>query len=132
MLNLGSTAVKASERTKTDTPARQALCAWLAAPRRGRMQKRLAKILGVNAGAVSEWTRGLSRPTVARALFLWKLCGIPVDAWCTDKELRELGRMEFEAHKLAQEPDVESAEERKQRLADRQTTMPFLQPTGTS
>jgi len=132
MSNIRSAPVKAQDRTRTDTLGRRELIAWLGAPRRRRTQQRLARILGINQGAVSEWVRGLARPTVAKALFLWKLCGISVESWCTERDQTWIARAEFEAHKLAAEPDVESAEERKKRLAARQLSMPFLEKTGTS
>lgn len=126
MSNVISFPVKAQDRARTDTPGRRQLVAFLTRPRRHCTQRKLAKILGVNQGAVSEWVRGLSRPTVSKALFLWKLCGIPMEAWCTEAELKELQRAEFEAYKLAAEPEVETAQEKAKRIADKQLLMPYM------
>ena len=66
-----------------DTVGRQALAGAIAELRERRRlnQRWVATALGVTQGAVSEWIRGISRPTVGNALALHKLFGVPLDAW---------------------------------------------------
>jgi hypothetical protein len=100
--------MKVVDRKRTNTAGRSALIAYLEEPTRRRTHRWLAGILGVNNGAISEWRRGLGRPSVPNALCLQKLAGIPLDAWLTAKERKLLARVEVAAHKAAQEPPVEA------------------------
>lgn len=89
-----------------DTVGRQALAGAIAELRDKRRlnQRWVAAALGVTQGAVSEWIRGISRPTVGNALCLYKLFGIPLDAWLTDEERRAVVRAETEAYRLQRSP----------------------------
>lgn len=108
MTELRSAPVKVADRKITDTPGRRALLAYLAEPTRRRTHRWLAGILGVHYGAISEWRRGLGRPSVPNALCLQKLAGIPLDAWLTDEERKTLALVEVAAHKAAAEPAQEA------------------------
>ena len=108
MPNLSSPAMRVADRKITGTPGRQALLAYLAEPTRRRTHRWLAGILGVHYGAISEWRRGLGRPTVPNALALLKLAGIPLDAWLTAEDRKTLALVEVAAHKAAQEPPQEA------------------------
>lgn len=89
-----------------DSVGRQALAGAISELRETRRlnQRWLAGVLGVTQGAVSEWVRGISRPTVGNALALHKLFGIPLDAWLTDGERRSVVRAEAESNRLHRTP----------------------------
>lgn len=103
MTQLGCAEMRVADRKITDTPGRQALVVWLGADRR-RTQRRLAKILGAHQGAISEWVRGLGRPSVPNAISLFHLAGIAIGAWLTERERKALALVEVAAHELASEP----------------------------
>ena len=110
------------DRKITDTPGRRALLAFLGEPTRRRTHRWLAGILGVHYGAISEWRRGLGRPSVPNALCLLKLAGIPLDAWLTDEERKVLALVEVAAHKAA--PPQEARRPRGAKKEERQLCIP--------
>lgn len=111
------------DRKITHTPGRRALLAFLAEPTRRRTHRWLATILGVHCGSISEWRRGLGRPSVPHALCLFKIAGIPLDAWLTDDERKVLALVEVAAHKMATEPPLDARKGRAKK-DDRQLTIP--------
>jgi len=112
------------DRKITDTPGRRALLAYLGEPTRRRTHRWLAGILGVHYGAISEWRRGLGRPSVPNALCLFKLAGIALDAWLTDEERKVLALVEVAAHKAAAEPPQEARRPRGGKKEERQLSIP--------
>lgn len=70
--------------SQTDTIGRQKLETWLAAP--DRNQTRLAKMLGITQGAISNWLTGRHRPDASQRDLLETITGISRHDWFTDEE----------------------------------------------
>lgn len=70
-----------------ETEGRALLLAWLSASSEPpRSQSSLARQVRLNQSAVSQWTRGLSRPDAHMREVLEIVCGIPARAWQTRTE----------------------------------------------
>ncbi len=59
---------------------------------RGETQTSLAKAIGVGQAAISEWTRGISRPRAMHREVLKALYRIPVLSWLSESEKTRLNR----------------------------------------
>lgn len=91
-----------------DTPARNALISWLAAPvEPKRTQASLARSLGISSPAVLGWLRGNSRPGETLRQAIEALTGIPAADWELPEERtkREALVERLRAAKTDSEPD---------------------------
>lgn len=77
--------MKKRMRTIVDSRGRAALAQWFAADE-DRRQSILASWLEVTQPLVAAWLMGAARPSARLREALERVCGIPTDAWLTDKE----------------------------------------------
>jgi len=107
-------------------PARDALAKYMSAEK-SRTQVWLGKVLGVSQSTVSLWVRGGPRPSIAQAIALQYLTGIPVDLWLTENERKLVGSVSVEAHRVMEERAKEQARQTAQAVLDPRQ-MPLFDP----
>jgi hypothetical protein len=72
------------KRPVVDTHGKVALAEWLQSP--AHTQGRLAELLEVEQPLVSQWLKGVARPSPPLREALDIVCGIPADSWLSAKE----------------------------------------------